>query len=388
MILIVILFYINRINKNNHEKPSENFNIKHYKILLNMTILYILTGYGLTKDKVSCILLTELNKCVYEGVAMKDLITIGEMVIDFLPGREPGSYIRNAGGAPANVAIAASRNGLSAGMYCKVGNDDFGRFLLQVLRDNRVQPMSEKMSDDAVTTMAFVSLNEDNDRSFTFARKPGADMFLTREEIDEDEIKNCIILHAGSCSLSAEPEADATQFAMTTAHAAGKMVSFDINYRALMWNSSKKRCEDKLRSVLGFVDLLKMSDEEADIIGGYEKIPEIMLQYDISVVVFTMGSRGTEVFFNGSSFVVPGYRVEHIADTTGAGDAFWGGFLSFLLFHQITKTTQLDELILRDAAKFGNAAGALSVTAKGAITSLPTREMTEKYQREYEKEKV
>ena len=132
MILIVILFYINRINKNNHEKPSENFNIKHYKILLNMTILYILTGYGLTKDKVSCILLTELNKCVYEGVAMKDLITIGEMVIDFLPGREPGSYIRNAGGAPANVAIAASRNGLSAGMYCKVGNDDFGRFLLRM----------------------------------------------------------------------------------------------------------------------------------------------------------------------------------------------------------------------------------------------------------------
>ena len=94
------------------------------------------------------------------------------------------------------------------------------------------------------------------------------------------------------------------------------------------------------------------------------------------------------MFFNGSSFVVPGYRVEHIADTTGAGDAFWGGFLSFLLFHQITKTTQLDEMILRDAAKFGNAAGALSVTAKGAITSLPTREMTEKYQREYEKEKV
>ena len=65
---------------------------------------------------------------------MADLICIREMVIDFLPGKEPGSYIRNAGGAPANVAISAARNGISSGMYTKVGDDDFGVFLQDYLR--------------------------------------------------------------------------------------------------------------------------------------------------------------------------------------------------------------------------------------------------------------
>ena len=83
-----------------------------------------------------------------------DIITIGEMVIDFIPGTEEGSYIRNPGGAPANVAIAAARNGLSAGIFCKVGDDDFGRFLIQTLEDNQVTPLSPELCREAVTTMA------------------------------------------------------------------------------------------------------------------------------------------------------------------------------------------------------------------------------------------
>jgi sugar/nucleoside kinase (ribokinase family) len=112
-----------------------------------------------------------------------EFIAIGEMVIDFLPGQEAGSYIRNAGGAPANVAIAAARNGLESGIYCKVGNDDFGRFLIRTLKENQVTPLSPELCDEAVTTMAFVTLTEDNERSFTFARKPGADMMLDKSEV-------------------------------------------------------------------------------------------------------------------------------------------------------------------------------------------------------------
>lgn len=308
-----------------------------------------------------------------------DIITIGEMVIDFLPGKEQGSYLRNAGGAPANVAIAAARNGLTAGMYCKVGNDDFGKFLLKTLRDNNVTPLAEKMTDDAVTTMAFVSLDEHNDRIFTFARKPGADTLLNKEEISTEEIGKCRLLHAGSCSLSAGPAVEATKFAMETAHKAGKLVSFDVNYRNLMWNDDKKKCEEQVRSILQFVDLLKLSDEETDLIGGYENIPGLMNEYGISVVVYTMGSSGAELFFNGSSYKVSGFRVDRVADTTGAGDAFWGGFLSYLLFHQVASVAQMNENLLTEAGRFGNAAGALSVMEKGAITSLPTRAKTEKF---------
>ena len=131
-----------------------------------------------------------------------DIITVGEMVIDFIPGTEEGSYIRNPGGAPANVAIAAARNGLSAGIFCKVGDDAFGRFLIRTLEDNKVTPLSPQLCGEAVTTMAFVSLTPGGERSFTFARKPGADMFLRVSDIQEGYLGGCKVIHGGSCSLS------------------------------------------------------------------------------------------------------------------------------------------------------------------------------------------
>ena len=107
---------------------------------------------------------------------------------------------RNAGGAPANVAIAAARNGLEAGMCCKVGDDDFGRFLVDTLKKEHVKVISDNLCEEAITTMAFVSLAENGERTFTFARKPGADMFLRTTDVKEKDIDDSTIIHAGSCS--------------------------------------------------------------------------------------------------------------------------------------------------------------------------------------------
>lgn len=263
-----------------------------------------------------------------------DFITIGEMLIDFLPGQEEGSYIRNAGGAPGNVAISAARNGLKAGMYCKVGNDDFGKFLLDTLRENHVTPLAPEMTDDAVTTMAFVSLNEYNDRSFTFARKPGADMLLSKSEIKDEDLKDCRLFQAGSLTLSAGPAVEATEYAMARAKELGCMVGFDINYRNLIWKDDKDACTRKVLSVLKYVDFLKLSDEEIDMVGGHDKVPDVMKEYDIAVAVLTLGGDGAEVFYDGKSYVIPGFPAK-VADTTGAGDAFWGGFLSCVLNHGV-----------------------------------------------------
>ena len=114
-----------------------------------------------------------------------DLYSIGEMLIDFVPGSEPGSYIRNAGGAPANLAIADARNGLETAMCCSVGDDAFGRFLLATLKENGVRCVRQTPCREAVTTMAFITLSEAGERSFTFARKPGADMFIREEDVRE-----------------------------------------------------------------------------------------------------------------------------------------------------------------------------------------------------------
>lgn len=311
-----------------------------------------------------------------------EFITVGEMVIDFLPGTEQGSYIRNAGGAPANVAIAAARNGLNAGMYCKVGNDDFGKFLIKTLEENNVTPLAPELCDDATTTMAFVSLTEDNERSFTFARKPGADMMLDKSEIRDEDLKDCKILLAGSCSMSAGKAVEATEYALKRAHEMGVLVGYDINYRNLMWHDDKQACADKVKDILPYVDLLKISDEEVDMVGGHDNVLALMKEYDIAVVILTLGKDGAECFFNGDSFVTPGYKADYVADTTGAGDAFWGGFLSRVLNLGADSVDKFTAEILKDAVNYGNVSGSLAVREKGAIASLPTKEQIEEFLRE------
>ena len=311
-----------------------------------------------------------------------EFITVGEMVIDFLPGSEPGSYIRNAGGAPANVAIAAARNGLNAGMYCKVGNDDFGKFLIKTLEENKVTPLSPELCDEATTTMAFVSLTEDNERSFTFARKPGADMMLDKAEIKDEDLKDCKILLAGSCSMSEGKAVEATEYAMKRAHELGALVGYDINYRNLMWHDDKQACADKVKEILPYVDLLKISDEEVDMVGGHDNVLALMKEYNIAVVILTLGKDGAECFFNGDSFVTPGYKADYVADTTGAGDAFWGGFLSRVLNLGADSVDKFTVEILKDAVNYGNVSGSLAVREKGAIASLPTKEQIEKFLQE------
>ncbi|MBQ7564339.1 MAG: carbohydrate kinase [Lachnospiraceae bacterium] len=318
---------------------------------------------------------------------MYDVVSIGEMVIDFLPGQEKGSYIRNAGGAPANVAIAAVRNGLKSGIYCKVGADDFGRFLLNTLKEEGVEALCPRMTDKAITTMAFVSLDENGERSFTFSRKPGADMMLESSEISRDLLLDTKLVHGGSFSLSEGNAREATIYTLKTAHGLGKLVSFDINYRNVAWKDDRDRCAREVMGILPYVDLLKVSDEEIDMIGGRTAIPQLMKDKQLTVIVETLGADGAECFFNGGSIRHPGYGVEKdkIADTTGAGDAFWGGFLSRLLILGAAKAEDIGEGYLKDALDYGNISGSLCVRAKGAISSLPNRAEIEAFRKEFGK---
>ena len=253
-----------------------------------------------------------------------DLICVGEMLIDFLPGNEDGVYIRMPGGAPANVAVAVARYDLDVGFCGRLGKDDFGRFLLKTLDKHKVTTLCPELVNEAVTTMAFVSLNEAGDRSFTFARKPGADMFLTRADIDAAKVTEASVVHAGSFSLSCGSAADATRYAMESAHNAGKLVSFDVNYRNLVWDNDREACAEAVKSILPFVDFLKISEEEEDLLG---LSPESAAKaYGIAVLVETLGADGARCYFDGKTFSVPGRKAVCV-DATGAGDAFWGGFL-------------------------------------------------------------
>lgn len=307
-----------------------------------------------------------------------DLYSIGELLIDFTPGSEPASYIRNPGGAPANAAITAARSGLSAGICTSVGDDDFGRFLIQTMEDNGVKVLNPELCKEAITTLAFVTLAPDGDRSFTFARKPGADMFLKEEAVKEEDVRSSDIIHAGSCSLSASPVAEATVKALRLGREMGKLVSFDVNYRSVMWDGDQAACAAKVCQILPYVDLLKVSDEEVGMLGGEAALPGLMEQYDIAVVVETLGGAGARCFFAGEQWDVASHKVTCV-DTNGAGDAFWGAFLSSLHIQGVKSAAQLTRQIAGQAMEYGNAAGALTVQKKGAIPALPTREQIEAF---------
>lgn len=297
------------------------------------------------------------------------ILCIGEMLIDFtpVPGL-PNSYTANPGGAPANVAVSLSRNGIETAFLGKLGNDDFGKILLKTLRDDNIDVLCPELTDEATTTLAFVTLDETGDRSFTFARKPGADMLLNEEDVRRVKIEDYDIIHAGSVSQSGSPEKDAVLLALKTAKDKGKLVSFDINYRDKIW--AVEDCLAEVRKVIPYVDLLKISEEELMFVGGEANIPSYMADNDIAVIVLTRGGDGARVFFDNKTLDVPSMKVE-VKDTTGAGDAYWGGFLSSLLRQGVTSTSGITADKLKIAGRYGAVSGGLCIQKPGGIPAIP-----------------
>lgn len=305
-----------------------------------------------------------------------DAISFGEILIDFIPGNEEASYVRNPGGGPANCAVAMARNGLDVGMYTRMGNDDFGRFLTKTMNDYGVKLLTPELTDEAVTTMAFVTLYPGGERSFTFARKPGADMLLSKEDIRDEDLENTKLVHASSFSMSAGPEAEATVAFLEKAHSRGKLVAFDINYRNVVWNDDKEACAEAVKGILKYVDFLKISDEEVDMIGGPDNVLSVMEEYQLTAVVETLGSKGARCYFDGQVFDVEGREAKAV-DATGCGDAFWGGFLASLLNQGVSSVGDVTADILKQALVYGNVGGWCCVQVKGGMSALPTKEKIE-----------
>ena len=300
-----------------------------------------------------------------------DIISAGELLIDFTPCKEAHTYTANPGGAPANVAVSAARNCLKVGFLGMVGNDDFGRRLQATLTENNITPLCNKLTDEAVTTMAFVTLYENGERSFTFTRKPGADLLIRPDDYNRDDAANCTIFNTGSFSLTNEPARSTYIEAVKNASKAGAIISFDINYRDAVWHS-EAACLDIIKEIIPYVDLLKISDEELFFVGGEDNIETFMNEYGITAVIETLGSKGSKYYYKGKSAVIESMKVKAV-DATGAGDAFWGGFLSSLVMQKVTSVADINETIIETALKYGNTSGGLCVTRMGGIPGIPTK---------------
>ena len=298
------------------------------------------------------------------------VLCIGEMLIDFTPYKgETLVYKANPGGAPANVAVSLARNGIDTGFMGKLGDDDFGRLLKRTLEENNITHLCPELTSEATTTLAFVTLDQSGDRKLTFARKPGADMLLNVSDIDKIDFNEYDLIHAGSVSQSGSPSRDAVTEALRRAKDAGKLVSFDINFRDKIWSFDE--CLAEVNRLLPYIDLLKISDEELDFVGGEDNILKFMSENSISVIVLTRGGEGARVFFGGLYYDIPSMKVQ-VKDTTGAGDAYWGGFLSCLLDQDVKSVADLTSEKLIAAGKYGAVSGGLCIQKPGGIPAIPT----------------
>lgn len=318
---------------------------------------------------------------------MFDVTALGEMLIDFtMQGRnEQGQRIfaQNAGGAPANVMAAMAKLGARTAFIGKAGNDMHGRFLKETLDNCGIDSTGFILSDDYFTTLAFVDVKENGEREFSFARNHGADKMLSINDIPFDMISKSHILHIGSISLTAEPCRSATMCAVREAKRANCVISYDPNYRDSLW-SGKQEAVSQMRSMLKYADLVKISEEETELMtdeSDYEKAAESMLHQGVKIAVITLGKLGAYVRTSDGGQIVKGFRNKAL-DATGAGDAFWGGFL-----YQFSRCGKLpDEVSVSEAASFadfGNAVASVCVEKYGAIPAMPTMEQViEKMQEE------
>jgi fructokinase len=317
-----------------------------------------------------------------EETAMPDCVCLGELLIDFVAVesnrtlREVPAFRRAPGGAPANVACGVARLGRTAGFVGKIGSEPFGDFLEQTLRQAHVDTSHLSRTDEARTTLAFVGVHDDGRKEIFFYRNPGADMLLVPDDIDEAYVAGAACFHFGSISLIDPGPKEATLKAARIAHDAGRLVSFDPNWRPALWDAGE-RGHLEIRTALPLADVVKVSQEEWQLVTGTDDLAkgaEDILAAGPRLVVVSMGHKGCYYHHAEGAGTVPGFKVP-VVECTGAGDAFVASILVDLLDHLASggSLEGLTPRALERLCRRANAAGALACTKAGAIPAMPTR---------------
>ena len=309
---------------------------------------------------------------------MIDVVALGELLIDFAAkSKDEAGYptmAANPGGAPGNFLAALNAYGKKTAFLGKVGSDTFGHLLLGTLNGAGIETKGIVEDNSVFTTLAFVTFDENGDRSFSFARKPGADTQLTWEEIDKSLIDDARVFHFGTLSLTDEPVRTATQKAVAYAKERGKLITCDPNLRKPLWPSEDAAREQMLWS-LRQADVVKISDNEVEFLwnctpeGGADKL---LKEFGVSLAMVTLGPDGCLLKTKNASFLASCPKV-HPIDTTGAGDIFGGSALSRLL--ELEKS--IDALTEEDLAyigRFAATAASLSTEVSGGIPSIPEKD--------------
>ena len=308
-----------------------------------------------------------------------DVVALGELLIDFTQNgtSEQGNLLfeANPGGAPANVLAMLRKLGKRCAFIGKVGKDGFGDTLEKTVSEAGIDVRGLRRDAEIHTTLAVVHTFPNGDRDFSFYRKPGADILLRPEELDEELLRSCKIFHFGTLSLTDEPCRSATVRAYELAKEAGAVISFDPNLRPPLWRSDAD-AKAAIEWGLQRCDILKISDNEIEFMTGetdFDKGAAILKERfpNIRLLNVTAGGDGSHSYYEGKTVFVDACKLGGVIETTGAGDTFCASVLNFVLEHGLDGLSEDD---LTAMLRFANTAAYIVTTKKGAIRSMPERE--------------
>lgn len=307
-----------------------------------------------------------------------DVTALGELLIDFT---ENGTSAQgnpvleaNPGGAPCNVLSMLNRLGHKTNFIGKIGEDMFGDQLEAALKEVGIGTEGLMRDDEVHTTLAFVHTAPDGDREFSFYRNPGADMMLSENDVDAEQIKNSTIFHFGSLSMTDEVCRKATRKAIAIAEEAGILMSYDPNLREPLWKSMDL-AKEQISYGLEHCNILKISDNEIQWLTGREDYDEgiamVQEKYNIPLILLSLGKTGSRAYTKNCRVEVPAFIQENTIETTGAGDTFGACILHYVLEHGWKEYSEEE---LKEMLTFANAAASIVTTRKGALRVMPTKE--------------
>ena len=303
-----------------------------------------------------------------------DVTAIGELLIDFTARAENDAGYpvmeANPGGAPGNFLAALAAYGARTALLGKVGDDAFGHLLRRTMERAGIETRGIIVDGTVFTTLAFVTLSPEGDRSFSFARKPGADTCLAWEEVDCALIDAAQIFHFGTLSLTNEPSRTATRRAVARARGQGKWITFDPNLRLPLWGGEDEAREQILWG-LTQADVVKISGEEVAFLWGCTPdagARRLLEDYGVRLAMVTLGSEGCYLANQNAAVQLACPPVRPV-DTTGAGDIFGGSAVSRLLQLGKAPETLTGEDLERIGA-FATMAASLSTQRRGGIPSI------------------
>ena len=308
---------------------------------------------------------------------MSKLYSIGELLIDFQSVgtgglKETKEFVKNAGGAPANVCVQAVKLGQNASYLTKVGNDGFGEFLIETLKNEGVDVSFISKSDEYDTSLAFVSFREGGEREFSFYRKAAADLHFTADDFKGVKFAAGDVLEFGSVALKTEQAKTTHKTLIERAAEAGAIICFDPNLRFNLWES-KDELKETVKEFAKYADVIKVGCDELEFLTGEpcERAVKTLLSGKLKILAVTDGGKGAKLYLaDGRQFRCDGYKVKTI-DTTGAGDSFFGGVIARLMEENLSASELINgNTNYGDILDFACKCGAFTTTGYGAIPAM------------------